>query len=163
MGYCYTQIEQITELDSIDDVEIENFKKKYKDIVDLFEGEFLKKDSDGKNWILGAATFELNSGDLQSDLNRARVQFFEGADVDYNGEGEFSWGESGFIEKFYDDLAKLINVRTVEFDSSAVECGDGGYFTGSYSLWLWAENEKDKHSLRGNFYYYENGEGYWDE
>ena len=153
MGYCYTNIEQETELEPIDDKNIENFNKKYKDIVDLFEGEFLKKDSDGKIWILGTETFVLNSRNLQSDLNRARVQFFEGADVDFNGAEAFSWGESGFIKKFYDDLAKLINVG-VEFGSSSVECGGGGYYTGSYSL----EIEKDKHSLIGDFYYYKEDE-----
>jgi hypothetical protein len=160
MGYCYTEIEQTDytqaqsiAINSIDDVDIENFLKKYKDIVDLFEGQFLKKDSDGNILILGAKTFVLNSSDLQSDLKRARVQFFEGADVDYNGDGGFSWGESGFIKEFYDDLAKLINVE-VEFSSSSVECGGGGYYTGSYSL----ENEKDKHSLMGDFYYYEEDE-----
>ena len=153
MGYCYTTIDQSTELDSIDDVDIENFHKKYKDIVDLFEGEFLKKDSIGKIWILGTETFELNSRNLQSDLNRARVQFFEGADVDFNGSESFSWGESGFIKTFYDDLARLINVG-VEFGSCAVECGGSGYYTGSYSL----EIQKNKHSLKGDFYYYDQEE-----
>ena len=93
MGYCYTEIEQTdytqaqsTAINSIDDVDIENFLKKYKDIVELFEGEFLKKDSDGNILILGAKTFVLNSNDLQSDLKRARVKFFEGAEVDYNGD-----------------------------------------------------------------------------
>ena len=159
MGYCYTEIEQINDPGSIDDVDIENFKKKYKDIVELFEGEFFKKDSDGNIWILGAERFELNSRDLQSGLNRARVQFFEGADVDFNGAEAFSWGESGFIEKFYDDLAKLIK-EGVEFSSSSVEAGGGGYYTGNYVL---EKNEEDEHSLIGDFYYYEDDDdGYWD-
>ena len=106
--------------------------------------------------ILGAKTFVLNSNDLQSDLKRARVKFFEGAEVDYNGDEGFSWGESGFIKEFYDDLAKLINVE-VEFSSSSVEAGGGGYYTGSYIL----ENVKDKNSLIGDFYYYEEEDEDW--
>ena len=48
MGYCWASIEQETELDSIDDKSIEDFKTKHSDIVELFEGALLKKNSDGK-------------------------------------------------------------------------------------------------------------------
>ncbi|ODS32098.1 MAG: hypothetical protein SCARUB_02805 [Candidatus Scalindua rubra] len=43
MGYCWASIEQETELDSIDDKHIENFKTKHNNIVELFEGQVLMK------------------------------------------------------------------------------------------------------------------------
>ena len=164
MGYCYTNIEQETELEPIDDKDIENFKNKHKNIVDLFEGTFLNKDADGIIWILGEESFSLNSRDFprlddeKPNQNRARVKFFEGAKMKIypDGTGGFSWGQDGFPKEFYDELAQLIN-EEVNFHAGNVDCGDSGYYSGNYSLYF----DNGNAVFSAAFSYYEEAKEGW--
>ena len=156
MGYVFGEIEQNTIIDNIEQKDIDNFTNKHKKTVELFEGEFLKKDSNGKIWVLGSEIFSLNTRDLDTSLKKARMRFFEGAEVMFTPSvlksvGGFDWGESPFDDNFYNDLANLINERCVEFDAQNVTTGDGGYYSGSYSLWL----IDGKPDFNAGFNYYE--------
>lgn len=161
MGYCFTEIEQETELGSIEDKDIEALKNKHQEIVELFEGEFLKKDSDGKVWILGDKSFSLDSREFSTQDDgkpnkyRARVRFFEGSEMEIfpHGTGEFGWGQQGFSRSFYSDLAVLIN-EEVSFYAGELDCGDNGYYSGSYELY----QQKDDVVFKGSFSYYEREE-----
>ena len=50
-------------------------KSKHKDIIDLFDGEFLKKYSSGVYDVLGEQSFQIDSKDLVGK-KLARARFF---------------------------------------------------------------------------------------
>ena len=65
MGQIWVDIEQDFGADEeIDNEKLKNFKSKHKDIIDLFDGEFLKKYSSGVYDVLGEQSFQIDSRDL---------------------------------------------------------------------------------------------------
>tara|TARA_B100001146_G_C16101376_1_gene399580 strand:+ start:516 stop:995 length:480 start_codon:yes stop_codon:yes gene_type:complete len=139
MGYCFAKFEQQEKdlKDNVKDTDIETFKDKYKDIVELFEGEFLKKDSDGNIWILGQEDFSIYSRDFpriddgKPNKKRARARFFSNI-ADSEGDCDFGWGTKGFSDEFYADLYNLLD--ECSFYVSEANCGDNGYYSGTFYL-----------------------------
>jgi len=132
MGQIWVDIEQDFGADEeIDNEKLKNFKSKHKDIIDLFDGEFLKEYSSGVYDVLGEQSFQIDSRDLVGK-NLARARFFSYT-VSSEGDVGFGWGNTtGFPVEFYSDLYKLLG--GVYFTASVTVSGDDGYYSGSYKL-----------------------------
>jgi hypothetical protein len=153
MGQVWVDLEQEFDIE-LDDNQINEFCDKYKDIVDLFGGNFLKKDSNGDIALLGEMSFSINSQDWprscvidenEVNLSLARARFLS---IRESSNAEFGWGSTeGFGENFYKDLKKLLDTPDDGFYATATVSGDNGYSSGTYE---WGEKGFIVH-----FQYYE--------
>ncbi|MBC8397641.1 MAG: hypothetical protein H8E16_11165 [Flavobacteriales bacterium] len=141
MGYCNADIEKAYHIDLSDDNRL-SFEKKYKDIVDLFEGELFVKNEDGKTYLISDRNFEFSTRDFSTkddglpNKSRAIARFF-GEVTEYEGDTDFEFGQSGFSTEFYSDLFNLLeDCDWGDFSFCAsINCnGESGYYSGQYEL-----------------------------
>jgi len=132
MGQIWVDIEQeFVDYEEIDNDKLKDFKSKYKDIDEEFDGELLKRNSSSELFILGEQSFQIDSRDLVGK-KLARARFFSDT-VSSEGDVSFGWGNTaGFPVEFYSDLCKLLD--GADFSASVTVSGDDGYYSGSYQL-----------------------------
>lgn len=155
MGYCIADIEKGYHIDLSDENRL-SFEKKYKDIVDLFEGELFVKNEEEKTYLISDRDFEFSTRDFSTlddglpNKSRAIARFF-GEVTEHEGDTDFGFGQSGFPTEFYTDLFNLLedcNWGDFCFCASINCDGASGYYSGRYELL-----EKGFHA---SFVYYEN-------
>jgi len=159
MGYCIAAIENEFVGFNSDKNEIEQFENKWKQIIELFEGEFfVKKDEQsfclfslpGNDFTINTRNFpRLDNG--KPNKQRAMSKFF--SNVKHSqGDCDFGFGTKGFNDNFYSDLYSLCGGE-YEWSVSSVNCGDEGYYIGSFKLL--------SNGIAESFDFIENEEGDW--
>ncbi len=158
MGYCTLTTDTNFEFE-LDNSLFNNFMTNHKEILNLFEGDFLIKKNDKEySLFYDDQVFIIDTRDFPTlddglpNKKRAIARFF--SDVhEEEGDCGFSLGQKGLPKDFYKDLFNL-TVNDVgyglEWTGITVESGGEGYHTGSITL--------TKNGLVHSFEYYENDE-----
>lgn len=121
------------------------FIKKHNKIIELFEGDFFRKDENGdtyplilptKSIIIDSRNFSRHN-DSEINKERARARFFSNI-KELEGDCNFGFGTTGFPDKFYTDLFNLGGTSSGNswcWNVLQVECGQsGGYYNGDFTL-----------------------------
>jgi len=145
MGFLYMEIEGDYNYMDSDEDENMAFIKKHNEIIELFEGDFFRKDENGdtyplilptKSIIIDSRNFSRHN-DSEINKERARARFFSNI-KESEGDCNFGFGTTGFPDKFYTDLFNLGGTSSGNswcWNVLQVECGQsGGYYNGDFTL-----------------------------
>ena len=149
MGFLYMEIEGDYNYMDSDEDENMAFIKKHNKIIELFEGDFFRKDENGatyplilptKSIIIDSRNFSRHN-DLEINKERARARFFSNikeSECAPEEFGNFGFGTTGFPDEFYTDLFNLGGTssgNSWHWQGLEVDCGQsGGYYSGGFTL-----------------------------
>lgn len=140
MGYCHLEFRSLSYLKEPNRNKVKQFEEKWKEIIKLFEGNFFITDNKGNYYLFCLPKYDvsINSRNFnyldngKPNRDRALARFFSNIKKSI-GNTDFGFGTLGFADEFYEDLYELCN-GDYTWEVLSVDCGDGGYYTGSFTL-----------------------------